>query len=226
MSYEYQRREVTERPGKAFRPGEGRISGYLSLFLGGLSFITVMAYLYPAYLTTTELRATYDAHTLQIILKYGMWFSLFFGVATFVSNKKKTMGFFGITLTLTAFALGGYTVPIGAVPEQELSLGVDWLVLAFLGSAVIFTALEKLFPKYKNQVILREEWELDFFYFCINHLMISAVILSGNFVVSHFQWAMNADLQQTVQALPLLIQVLVTDHRRRLCSLLGTSYVP
>ncbi len=36
--------------------------------------------------------------------------------------------------------------------------------------------LEKLFPKYRNQVVLRPEWGLDLFYFCFNHLAISAIL--------------------------------------------------
>lgn len=209
MTYPYRERIVTPNPQKAFRIGDGRISGYVSLFLGGLSLAAVLAYRYPSYLTTTELRAAYDAVFLQEILKYGMWFSLFFGLSTWLINKRKRMGSAGIALTLCAFALGGYNLPVGSVEPLPLSLGVDWLILAFLGSTLVFTTLEKLFPRYPDQVILREEWELDFFYFCLNHLLISAVILVGNAVVSHFHWAVNTDLQAAVQSLPLLVQVII-----------------
>jgi len=189
--------------------GSGRISGFFCCFLGVMSLLAVLAYLYPSYLTTTDLRAAYDAKSLQVVLKYGMWFSLFFGVITLVLNRSKWPGLVGITTTLIAFALGGYTIPVGAVEAMPLALGVDWLILAFLGSTVIFTTLEKLFPKYKDQVILRDEWGLDFLYFCINHLLISVLLLVGNFVVTQFQWAMSDTLQGAVQALPLLGQVLI-----------------
>ncbi|MGB7299935.1 MAG: hypothetical protein WBD34_11490 [Burkholderiaceae bacterium] len=51
-----------------------------------MSLLGVLAYLYPSYLTTTELRNAYDAQTLQHLLKYGMYFSLFFGGADFCSR--------------------------------------------------------------------------------------------------------------------------------------------
>jgi sterol desaturase/sphingolipid hydroxylase (fatty acid hydroxylase superfamily) len=207
--YKYQQRETIPRPEKEFVIGDGRISGYLSVFLGGLSLIAVLAYLFPSYVTTTELRAVYDAEDLQQVLKYGMYFSLFFGVMTFFVNNKKTMGAAGITMTAISFGLGGYLVPVGPVEPKALSLGVDWLILAFLGSVIIFTTLEKLFPKYRDQPILRKEWGLDFFYFCFNHLMISAVLLVGNFVVSKFQWAMNDDLHQWMQSMPILLQAFI-----------------
>jgi hypothetical protein len=173
--YQYRERSVQPEPNKQFRFGEGRISGYSAVFLGAISLLAVLAYLFPSYLTTTELRQAYDAVFLQQILKYTMYFSLFLGILSLFLNKNKLFGIVGVALTLGAFALGGYTVPVGPVKPHPLSLGVDWLVLTFLGSVIIFTTLEKLFPKYNEQVILRGEWGLDLFYFCFNHLAISAI---------------------------------------------------
>lgn len=207
--YQYRERQVELNAKKEFRFGEGRISGFTSLFLGALSLLAVLAYLYPAYLTTTELRQTYDAESLQVVLKYGMWFSLFFGVMTFLLNRYKRLGAAGIVLTLIAFALGGYTIPVGPVESQPLSLGVDWLILAFLGSVGIFMTAEKLFPKYKDQVILRNDWGLDLFYFCFNHLMISAILLWANYHASHFGWAVSPTVQESVQSMPVWLQVAI-----------------
>ncbi|MGB1310999.1 MAG: sterol desaturase family protein, partial [Leucothrix sp.] len=207
--YDYQDRDVTLDSQKQFVLGEGKISGYCSVLLGVLSLLGVLAYLFPSYLTTTELRQVYDAETLQSVLKYGMYFSLFFGALTFMLKRFRSLGAIGIALTVMAFLLGGYTVPVGDVDPKQLSLGVDWLILAFLGSAFIFITLEKLFPKYKNQVILRDEWGLDLFYFCFNHLAISAIIIYGNYHASHFDWAVSASAQQAIQALPVFVQVVL-----------------
>ena len=65
QNYEYKERKVKLDKAKAFKLGDGRISGYCSLFLGILSLLAVLAYLYPSYLTTTELRQAYDASELQ-----------------------------------------------------------------------------------------------------------------------------------------------------------------
>ncbi|WP_288132284.1 sterol desaturase family protein [Microbulbifer sp.] len=205
--YQYQKRRVPLDRNSEFRFGEGKISGYLSITLGTLSLLAVLAYRYPAYLTTIELRQVYDAEFLQQLLKYGMYFSLFFGLLTFFLNRRKRMGITGIGLTVSGFLLGGYDIPVGPVEPVRLSLGVDWLILAFLGSVGVFMTLEKLFPKYRNQVILRDEWGLDLFYFCFNHLMISAILIYGNYHASHFHWAVSESVQQAVQSVPLLIQV-------------------
>ena len=205
--YVYREREVEVDENKAFRVGDGRISGYSSVLLAILSLLAVLAYLYPSYLTTTELRQAYDAAQLQKLLKYGMYFSLFFGALTFILGKRRLNGFLGISITLVAFALGGYSIPINDVQPRELSLGIDWLILAFLLSVFFFMTLEKLFPKYRNQVILRKEWGLDLFYFCFNHLALSAILLYANYHVTHFDWAVNISFQQWVQSLPVVAQV-------------------
>ncbi|MCO1334793.1 sterol desaturase family protein [Microbulbifer sp. OS29] len=204
--YHYQERQVPQDETSEFRIGEGKISGYASVLLGGLSLLAVLAYLFPAYLTTTELRQLYDAEYLQKILKYGMYFSLFFGVVTFYLKKFRRMGFLGVMLTGIAFLLGGYSIPVGPVEAKRLSLGVDWLILAFLGSVAIFVTLEKLIPKYKNQVILRKEWGLDLFYFCFNHLAISAILIYANYHVTHFDWAISETVQASIRSIPTLLQ--------------------
>ena len=208
--YEYKERVTPDLSEKAFRIGEGRISGYVSMFLGISSFLAVLCYKFPSYLTTTDLRAVYDAEYLQTILMVTMWVSLGFGLLTFILNNKKRMGAVGILFTVFGFMLGGYQVPVGSVTPSPLSLGLDWTLLAFVASAILFIFLEKVFPKYKEQVITRPEWSLDLSYFIFNHLLITALLLVGNyFFNSVFSWAISSNLQAFVQSLPLWAQVIL-----------------
>lgn len=209
QQYQYKQRQVEKDPSQEFRFGEGRISAFVSLVLGVLSLLAVFAYLYPSYLTTTELRRVYDGEQLQILLKYAMYFSLGFGVLALVLNRAryKIPALLGIGFTLVGFALGGYQIPVGAVEPRELSLGVDWLILAFLASVFVFMALEKLIPMRKDQLIMRPEWGVDLFYFCFNHLAISAILIFANYHASHFNWALSPGVQAAVQSLPVLVQV-------------------
>lgn len=209
QQYQYKQRQVEKDPSQEFRFGEGRISAFVSLVLGIISLLAVFAYLYPSYLTTTELRRVYDGEQLQILLKYAMYFSLGFGVLALVLNRAryKIPALLGIGFTLVGFALGGYQIPVGAVEPRELSLGVDWLILAFLASVFVFMALEKLIPMHKDQLIMRPEWGVDLFYFCFNHLAISAILIFANYHASHFNWALSPGVQAAVQSLPVLVQV-------------------
>lgn len=208
--YQYKPREIENMDDRAFRFGEGKISGAAACSLGILSFLAVLCYKFPAYLTVAELRAGYDSDVLRYVLMAGMWASLLFALITFVIGKQRRLGAVGVLFTVSAFALGGYSVETGYVGDNTLSLGLDWLILALVASVVLFTFLEKIFPKYRDQAILRPEWKLDLFYFSFNHLIFAVLLLIGNyFVVTVFGWAVNADLQNFVQSLPLAVQVLV-----------------
>ncbi len=206
--FEYQKRQVATAPHYEFGRGTGLLRGYTSLVLGLLSLLAVLAYLYPSYLTTTELRAAYDGESLRGILKYSMVASLLFGLSTFVCGKRKRMGFVGVLLTAIAFALGGHQIPVGPVEAKPISLGVDWLLISVILS-LAFIALEKIFPKYHEQNILRQEWRLDMIYFGVNHLLISAIILVGNYASSVFHFAASADLQAAIQAMPIAVQFVI-----------------
>ncbi len=210
QDYEYREREIEDMSDQAFRFGEGRISGYSAAALGILSFFAVLCYQFPAWLTTADLRAVYDGEVLQKVLMVAMWGSLGFALLTFVLGKQRKLGAIGVLFTVAGFACGGYTVPVGEVEHQPLSLGLDWLILTLLMSVVLFTFLEKIVPKYREQAILRPEWQLDLFYFCFNHLLISVLLLVGNyFVATVFGWAISAQLQGFVQSLPTVVQVIV-----------------
>jgi sterol desaturase/sphingolipid hydroxylase (fatty acid hydroxylase superfamily) len=206
----YPKREVVKETENEFVFGNGKISGYISAFLGFMSFLAVLAFQFPSYLTTAELRNAYDAHFLQDVLMYGMYASLFFGLLTFAMGASRKHGAIGVLFTILGFTCGGYTVEIGPVAKSTIAFGFDWLILAFLVSAVLFVFLEKVFPKYRDQIILRKEWKLDFFYFCINHLLITLLLLAGNYFVSNgFHWAISDNFKSWVLSLDLWVQVVL-----------------
>jgi sterol desaturase/sphingolipid hydroxylase (fatty acid hydroxylase superfamily) len=193
-----------------FAVGQGRISGYVSLALGVLSLLAVLAWRWPEQLTTQELREVYDPEVLRWVLMGSMWASLAFASSTFILNRNKRLGALGMVFTLSAFALGGYNLPARAVDPRAVSLGVDWLVLDFLLTGAAFIFIEKAIPKYEGQAILRPEWKLDVFYFAINHLAISVLLIIGNgFAPRVFGWAVNANLQELVRSMPVIGQLVL-----------------
>jgi len=210
QEHHYKARITEDMRDRELHFGQGKVSGYVSCTLGILSFLAVLCYQYPSYLTTTDLRAVYDAEFLKIILMIAMWSALIFASFTFIIGRERRFGAIGVLFTLTGFVLGGYNIETGPVEPSQLSLGLDWLILTLLLSVMIFTLLEKIFPKYKDQAILRPEWQLDLFYFCFNHLMIALLLLIANyFVVSVFGWAANDALQDTLQRLPVTVQLVI-----------------
>ena len=138
-----------------------------------------------------------------------MWASLGFAFITFLLAKQRRLGAIGVVFTLAGFALGGYTIETGSVEPNQLSLGLDWLILTLLASVAIFTFLEKIFPKYKEQAVLRPEWQLDLFYFCFNHLLIAVLLLIANYFVANvFGWAASLSIHSRMnkQLITILLQ--------------------
>ncbi len=208
--YVYREREIPDMSHRYFAIGQGRISGYLSVLLGIMSFLAVLAWRFPEQLTTRELREVYDPEVLRVVLMVCMYASLGFGGLTFLLNRRKRLGAIGVLSTLAAFVLGGYDLPARAVDPQPVSLGVDWLVLDFLLTGTIFIFIEKLVPKYENQAILRPDWQLDLSYFALNHLCIGVLLIVGNGFAPHvFGWATNQHVQGFMTALPVVVQLII-----------------
>ena len=58
--------------GEPYRVGEGRISAAIAVLLGACSLLAVLCFHFPEYLTTPELRASYDVALLRNLLRAGM----------------------------------------------------------------------------------------------------------------------------------------------------------
>jgi len=208
--FEYKERETEDMGHRGFRFGQGKISGALAYSLGIMSLLAVLCFKYPTYFTTAELRAAYDTDFLREVLKWGIYAALLSTVIAFVIGKYRKLAGFGVLFTVGALMLGGHEVQTGEVRDVPISFGVDWLVLAFVASAILFIFLEKVFPKYREQAILRPEWRLDLFYFGFNHLMITVLLLVGNyFVVTVFGWAVSDTFQAWLQSTPIWAQVII-----------------
>ena len=160
---------------KEFIFGEGRISGYLSAALGIINLFAVLAFLYPEYLTTPDLRKEYPVELLRNILMVSLMMSYLFAFLTFFLNKDKTSGIIGLSCSSIAILLGGWQVEVKEFEQNILYIGLDWIVLDFLILAFIFIPIEKFFPNRKNQIILRPEWQTDLTYFSVGHLFIQLI---------------------------------------------------
>lgn len=190
-----------------FKFGEGYISGYLSAFLGLLSLGGVLCFLFPQYLTTAGIRESYNIDYLRLLLLTTLVLAFVFGAINFLFENGRTAGLIGLASAFIATLLGGPGAESEVTTYHELSLGLDWLVISVLFSALIFIPIEKFFPKEPKQKILRDEWQTDLTYFAFGHLFISVTLLiSVNFAPVFFGWAVSDTLQGVVKLWPIPIQ--------------------
>lgn len=193
---------------KKFAFGEGKISGYISIFLSILALLAVFCFKFPEVLTTLELREIYTSQMMRAVLTAIIIIAIIFAILSFLLSRKKKLAFIALFILLCTIFLGGLSVQGRAVNKTSWSLGLDWLLIDLLVMSIIFIPFEVIYPKYKEQDLFHSEWKTDLVYFSIGHLLIQflsiyvklpAEIFFGNFDLSY--------IQKLVNSLPFILEL-------------------
>ncbi|SFN63594.1 Sterol desaturase/sphingolipid hydroxylase, fatty acid hydroxylase superfamily [Dokdonella immobilis] len=200
----------------ALRFGKGLIATIISLSLGFLCLLGVIAFHFPEYLTTPELRHQYSVDVLRQAMFVALLIAGAISLANLVLGVRRKLNLVAFSLVVIAVALGGSRVPVGDFPDNTPYIGLDWFILDLLGSTLIFVAIEKLLPLRRGQPVFRLEWQTDLKHFAVNHFLVGLILLTVNFVIHHgFGWMVQHDFQLAVQRIwflpQLLLCILVAD---------------
>ena len=192
------------------KPGIGLVSGVIAVTLAFLCLLGVLAFHFPQYLTTPELRQKYSPDIIRHIMFAALVISGAISLLNVLFKRNRGINLIAGALVLVSLALGGSHVPVADFPDHTPYIGLDWFILDLLGSTVIFAAIEKLFPLYKGQTIFRKEWQTDMTHFAVNHFIIGLALLTVNFCIHRlFGWMANESVRGFTQAIPLLPQLLL-----------------
>jgi sterol desaturase/sphingolipid hydroxylase (fatty acid hydroxylase superfamily) len=188
--------------------GYGFISGLLSAILGIAGFGAVLCFLFPQYLTFTQLRPLYSLDYLRALIHVTLVASFLLGSISAVLRANKTLALTGIGFTLAAALLGGSRAPVGGDGRTGTWLGLDFFVLNLLLYSAVFIPLERLFALRAQQPVFRRQWPVDLTYFFINSLLIEILtIFTLKPALILFNWARIASLTSAIGSLPLVVQV-------------------
>lgn len=199
------------------RKGKGLVSGVIALLLAILCFLGVLAFHFPEYLTTPQLRKSYDVEVLRLVMYWAMVISGSIALFNVVFGRVRWLSFWAFTLVALTLVLGGHKVEVDPnFPDHTPYIGLDWFILDLLGSTLIFIFIEKLFALRRDQPVFRPEWQTDFHHFLVNHMVVGFVLLATNLLVHKlFGWAAHDGVRGWVQGLPfpiaLFLIVLVAD---------------
>jgi lathosterol oxidase len=186
--------------------GSGWISGVLATVLGAMGLGGVFCFLWPEILTTPEIRNAIPLAYLRALLHFVLVSAYVLGLASLLLRRSKVLGGAGILLATVAVLLGGSTIP-GRRVEQSVYLGLDWFLLNLLILALVFVPMERLYARLKEQGVFRKGWRTDLAHFFVSHLLVQvSVFLTLMPARVFFSWALNAELQRAVAALPFLAQ--------------------
>lgn len=207
---------MTNPTNARLKVGEGLISGYISIFLGITSLLSILCFHFPDSFTTPEFRKVYEVDVMRKVLFGIIIGSFFFATLSFLLSKQKKLGVIGIIFSAVSIALGGYQAEVGEVNNQGWHIGLDWLLLDLLILAVIFIPIEMAFPKNTNQSRFHPEWRTDLVYFAISHLFVQFFgVITQAPASFFFGWIGLDKLQNWVQQLPFVLEfglaLLVTD---------------
>ncbi|OOG60020.1 sterol desaturase family protein [Rhodanobacter sp. C03] len=192
------------------KAGQGWITSTIALSLGFLCLLAVLAFHFPQYLTTPDLRHKYSVDVIRQLLLVGLLVAGGISLGNLILNRQRNLNIVAFLLVFAAVALGGSRVPVGNFPDHTPYIGLDWFILDLLGSTLIFVVIEKLFPLYKGQAIFRKEWQTDLKHFAVNHFIVGLALLTVNFLLHHlFGWLVSSHFQQTVRDIPFLPQLLL-----------------
>lgn len=190
--------------------GSGLVSGVWALSLAILCFLGVLAFHFPQYLTTPELRQKYSVDLIRHLMFAALVVSGSISLLNVLFQRRRTINGVAGVLVLATLALGGSHVPVDDFPDHTPYIGLDWFILDLLGSTLIFVGLEKLFPLHRSQPIFRKEWQTDLVHFAVNHFVIGLALLTVNYLIHKiFGLAVFPPLQELVRAVPLVPQLLL-----------------
>lgn len=200
----------------ALRPGTGMITGVIALLLAILCFLGVLAFHFPEYLTTPQLRRSYSVEAMRALLYGSMVAAGALALFNIVLGRARWLAFGAFVLVALSALLGGHKVPVGDFADHTPYIGLDWFILDLLGSSLIFIFIEKLFALRRDQPVFRAEWQTDFHHFIVNHMVVGFVLLATNLAVHRlFGWAAHEGVRGWVQGLnffvALFLIVLVAD---------------
>lgn len=198
------------------RPGKGMVSGLIALSLAILCFLGVLAFHWPEYLTTPQLRLSYNVEVMRQLLFWSMVLAGALSLFNIVRGRARWLALGAFVLIGLSLALGGHKERINDFADNTPYMGIDWFILDLLGSTLIFIFIEKLFTLRKDPPVFRPEWQTDFHHFIVNHMVVGFVLLATNLLVHKlFGWAAQDSIRGWVAGLnfwvALFMIVLVAD---------------
>ena len=189
--------------------GSGWLSGSIGLLAGVTGLLMVIVLRNPGLTRMPELAAFHTSG----LFKPFLYFVLFAGFAlaclSLMLRKDKTLGSAAMAVTLLA-------TMIGSLPSHRdyqiggVFVGLDFFIINVLFTGALFIPIERILAKHKDQVVLREEWREDLFYYLISSLMIQ-ILTYLTFAPSNFvnSTADIGTVRTLAQSLPWVVQFLI-----------------
>ncbi|MBC6981263.1 sterol desaturase family protein [Caulobacter sp. 17J80-11] len=177
--------------------------------LGLMSLLGVLAFHFPALLTSQQFRAVYTEHFARTLLLTGLVAAFGLGTFAVLTGRDRKIALTGVLSAGLAVLLGGATVRFGPIAQTPFSLGLDWFLISLVISAIVFIPIERMMAV-RPMSPLRPEWRTDMGYFFMSHMLIQFIFITvtaSTATVAAF--AAFPAVKAFLQGLPVWVQFLM-----------------
>ena len=195
--------------------GSGWISGSLALLAGLVGLGMVVMLRNPQLLSVPQLAGVHQSPFFRPFLYFVLIAGFTLAALSLVLRKDKTLGTAAMIATLLATMIG--SLPSERLIKVEgLFFGLDFFILNVLFTGVLFIPIERIFAKYKDQGIFRDEWREDLFYYLVSSLFVQILtyltLAPSNYVIeTQDLGAVRTFARELPWVVQLLVIMLLTD---------------
>jgi sterol desaturase/sphingolipid hydroxylase (fatty acid hydroxylase superfamily) len=186
--------------------GSGWISGSIGLLAGIIGLLMVIVMRNPSLTSVPQLAAAYKDIPFRIVLYFVLVAGFALAALSLILRKDKTLGGAAMAVTLLATMIG-MLPPHRDFAFEGVFFGLDFFLLNVLFTGALFIPIERIFPKYPDQPVLRDEWREDLFYYLVSSLFIQ-VLTYLTFAPSNFvtQTSDLGAIRAFANGLPWIVQ--------------------
>ncbi len=196
-----------EAPESFRRFGTGWISGVVGLVLGLAGLFLVISLRAPGQFSMPEVRALHGNPWFRLVVHVLLLGGFSFSALSLALRKGRALGTCGIAATMLAALLGGSKATALVPDPTPVFFGLDFFVLNVLFTGLLFVPVERLFPKWPEQHVFRDEWREDLFYYLVSSMLVQVLtFLTFAPARTILAFAPLDQVRAWVSALPFVVQ--------------------
>lgn len=198
-------------PVSFIRPGFLNGLAWIGAFLGVMSLLGVIAFHFPEYLSTPQLREIYTEAQVRSLLYIGLLVGGACALVGLLFAQRKGLAALGLFCVALAILAGGSNVAFDSpIRRPAFYLSLDWVLLDLLLIATLFISVEKFFRLKPDQPILRQDWQVDLMHYVANHLFNGGLVFVLYLPAQALRgWLDMGSVAEALSGMNIWLQVLV-----------------
>jgi sterol desaturase/sphingolipid hydroxylase (fatty acid hydroxylase superfamily) len=189
--------------------GSGWIAGTLGLLSGVTGLAMVVMLRYPSLTHVPQLAPVHESPFFRAFLYFVLIWGFALAALSLVLRRQKTLGTAAMIVTLLATMIG--SLPSYAdIKLGGVFFGLDFFVLNVLFTGALFIPVERVLARNKDQIVFRDEWREDIFYYLVSSMMVQVLgflTLAPSHLINHAQ-DLGA-IRAFANGLPWIVQLIV-----------------